>query len=118
MIKSPITKTGDIRYFEFVKIFILISFSIGFLSQYMSRQVVSHQMNVIYTYILIVLVVFEVLKSIYVISRELIELIVSFKIAWITIPKIRLHVIINSFKNNAHTILVVNTRIQYCVVRC
>ena len=33
MIKSPITKTGDIRYFEVIKIFVLISFFFGILSK-------------------------------------------------------------------------------------
>lgn len=33
MIKAPITKTGEIRYIEFIKIFFLVSFFIAFISK-------------------------------------------------------------------------------------
>ena len=36
MIKAPITNTGEIRYFEFIKIFVLVSFFYGLFSIFSS----------------------------------------------------------------------------------
>lgn len=32
MIKAPITKSGEIKYFEFIKIFVLVAFFVAFIS--------------------------------------------------------------------------------------
>ena len=65
MIKAPITKTGEIRYLEFIKIFVLVSFFIALIMTFIDQpQYILQVSPVITGNVLSVLVVSSLLSTI------------------------------------------------------
>ena len=121
MIKAPISKTGDIRYFEFIKIFILVSFFYALFSmfselrQYNLITINSYVVNIILLLMLIIPIIALVIEA-----SEIIKSIRSFIITYIEVNT-RFFIDVNFFVNDVIKTLVLNSTKSYqmlCVVRC
>lgn len=122
MIKAPITKTGEIRYFEFIKIFLLVSFFYSFFSLFASQPHLSLEnasvftINIIlylFVIVLLVAVVFETLELIDLVKSFIVKripLYISFILEFKTIITYKISTIFSTVDNNLYN--------KLCVIRC
>ena len=91
MIKAPITKTGDIRYFEFIKIFVLVSFFIAFTSIIVDQpQFILQISPIVPTTIINVIVLITVVHTIICDLKEIVVILKDVIITYIPSYNIKL----------------------------
>ncbi len=119
MIKAPITKTGDIKYFELIKIFVLVSFFYAF-SSFLTDQssLVLGTQSILVLNLINILVTFVVLFVSYGDVVELIEIIKSFAIKLIIMPVIEVKEVIVNTVSSFTEYISNKTFLSLCVIRC
>lgn len=120
MIKAPITKTGEIRYIEFIKIFVLVSFFIAFITRVSEQPQFLVQIspvitvNVLNIFIMIVLSVH--------LAKELRELLLTVKSFVVTLVPVYCINLKQKFMEVIIPFISIATpdllQSKLCVVRC
>ena len=121
MIKSPITKTGDIRYFEVIKIFILISFFFMFFSKTLTTHFAPmEKASSVMVTTLTVLFIFHLLVSLLSEFKELYNILRSFVITFIDVPRLKTKDFVKIFIQSGTQFIPLNKNIylKLNVIRC
>lgn len=121
MIKSPISKTGDIKYFEVIKIVILISLFYGYFTKYSveSFSTIS-QATPIMIIIISVLFIVQIVLTGFKEAQELMDLVLSFKLIPATQKRLKLEIIHEIVLNVKDIFITIktNTYLRINVIRC
>ena len=122
MFKSPITKTGDIRYFEFIKLFVLVSFFYAFISNISNSSSFVYQTSPLWLSVVIYsLIVISALVASCVELFNIMNIIKGFVVNVITISStnvtIRMSLVTKYIKTGINHLSCPNHQ-KLCVVRC
>ena len=118
MIKMPITNTGKIRYLEFIKIFVLVSFLLTFGSSSVLNMWVLRYAAIVTsnTYVLVFTSVVMAIISDFI---EVYHLLKDYIITWISIPVIRIKVLYQTIVvSYVSTFIALLSPQKRCVIRC
>ena len=120
MIKAPITKAGDIRYFEFIKIFVLVAFFVALLTNFTESGNYFLNVNpmigiVVFTTIFGYMLSFSIYEDTKIVLGILKEVIITF----IPIYFVKLLTSVRNIVIKHKTLFISDlSQAKLCVVRC
>ena len=122
MFKSPITKTGDIRYFEFIKLFVLVSFFYAFISNLTNSSSFVYQTSPLWLLVTIyILIVISALFASCVELFNIMKTIKGFVIKAITISSTNVTIcmsLVTKYTKTGTIHMSSPNHQKLCVVRC
>ena len=121
MIKSPITNSGDIRYFEVIKIFVLISFFFGILSKlFITYSTPLQNASTVMLTVLTTMYIIQLIMASLSELKELMLILKSFVIRLIELPKLKAKELVKVIVESGNLVLPLNENryLKLNVVRC
>jgi len=120
MIKAPITKTGDIRYFEFIKIFVLVAFFVALITSFTESGSYTLHVNPIVGFmIFMILFSYMLIVSIYEDAKIVVCILKEVIITFIPVYFLDLVKTVNKAVVKLKTLFITDlSQANLCVVRC
>lgn len=120
MIKAPITKNGDIRYFEFIKLVVLVAFFVALVTNFTEQEKFFVSINSIYgVAVSIIFICVTLITEIYRDLKAILSIIKGVIISYIPVYYVEIKRGISTIIETISSLFISDlSQAKLCVVRC